>query len=215
MSPLNPSHIANDNGRRKSITGLFGDLLDAEYSTKITIGDIVNLMGARGYGVLILVLNLPNLIPLPLPGLSAIFGVPMALIGLQMFLGLKRPWVPKAILNKSFDRENLLHMFQKATPVLRRVERVLSPRLLFLSEGVMRNIIGAVLMVLAGVMALPIPLGNLILAIPIALIALGLIEKDGIAIMAGFILGAAALAFNLTIVYVGAEAVMGILGGLF
>jgi len=202
-----PESIANDN-RRKSISQLFGDLLTEHHGEKISIRNLVEWMGSRGYGLLILLLDLPNLIPLPLPGLSAIFGIPMALIGLQMIFGLSVPWIPKAIANKTLDRQTFEKLFSAAKPYIEKTEHFLKPRMLFLTHPPMRPFLGLVIMILCGVLALPIPLGNLVLAVPIALIALGLIEKDGLFILCGIIGGALALMFNAAIVYLGVEAIL-------
>ncbi len=208
MNPFNPSHIANDNGRRKSIVKLLDDLLQDTQGEYITIGQLIDTLGTRGYGLLILILDLPNLIPLPLPGLSTIFGVPMALIGLQMLLGIRRPWVPKKIGERKIARDNFIKMFAKARPILEKIERVLRPRLAFLSGNWTRHAIGLAILIMAGVMALPIPLGNFVLAVPIGLIALGMIERDGLFVIAGLFGGAFALGFNLAIVMLGIEGVL-------
>jgi hypothetical protein len=77
------------------------------------------------------------------------------------------------------------------------------------------RLIGAAIFTMAFVMVLPIPLGNLVLAIPIALLALALVEKDGVFVIAGFVMGALGLLFNLVI---GVSVLMGIfiaIGHLF
>ncbi len=214
MNPFNPENLANDN-YRKSVSQLLGDFSKSHQEAKVTIGHLVQTLGSRGYGLLILVLDLPNLIPLPLPGLSTIFGVPLALISLQMLLGFNRPWLPKRILESGIDKDNFHKLFTKAQPAMQKVERVLQPRLMAFTHPWMKPVLGLAIMIMAATMSLPIPLGNLILAVPIALIALGMIEKDGLFVLLGLILGAVALAFNATILYVGIEGVTGIFNNLF
>ena len=210
MNPLNPSHLANDN-QRKSISTLLSGLLADHAGERVSIRDLIDILGARGYGFLIFILDLPNLIPLPLPGLSTIFGIPMALIGLQMFLRLERPWMPNFVLNRSVERATMVRLFDAGKPTIMRMEKFLKPRLLFLTHASFRPFLGLLIMVMCCVLAMPIPLGNLVLAIPIAIIALGLIEKDGLFILCGMVGGIMALFFNAAIVYVGVEAILAII----
>ncbi|TAH37794.1 MAG: exopolysaccharide biosynthesis protein [Alphaproteobacteria bacterium] len=213
MNPLNPPSLANDN-YRKSVSTLLENFGASHQESKVTIGHLVDALGSRGYGLLILVLDLPNLIPLPLPGLSTIFGVPMALISLQLLLGLKRPWLPKSVMERGIDKENFQKLFSKARPIIEKVERILRPRLMGLTHPYMKPAVGLAILVMAATMSLPIPLGNLVLAIPIALIALGMIEKDGLFVLLGMIVGAMALAFNATVVLLGVEGIMKVYNNL-
>lgn len=202
------SSLELPNGRRKSIAMLLDEVLHHCGEQRVLVSELIGALGTRGYGFLILILDLPNLIPLPLPGLSIIFGVPMALIGLQMMLGLKHPWIPKAIMNRSIDREHFEKMFARAKPILEKVERVLRPRWLWLTHDYARPVLGLAILAMAFTLSLPIPLGNLILAIPIGLLALGLIERDGVFVALGLFVGAIALSFNAAIVALGVEGVL-------
>lgn len=209
MNPLNPPPQANDN-RRDSISKLCDQLLESHQASNVSIGDLVKTLGSRGYGFILLVLDLPNLIPLPLPGLSTIFGIPMALIALQMIFREKHPWLPKMVLNRTIDQKNFERMVNKSRPYLQKLERVLRPRYVLMAYPFMRPLIGFSILVMAAVMALPIPFGNFVLAVPIALIALGLIERDGLFIGLGLAIGYMALALNLTIVMLGVEGVLAV-----
>ena len=87
--------VRNEKRQRISeiLVGLAGD-----GSGHLTLGEVVAALGDRGYGLLIFVLTLPNLLPIYIPGLSAVFGIPLALIALQMMMGQPRPWLPAALL---------------------------------------------------------------------------------------------------------------------
>lgn len=200
-----PANTANDNHHRKSISDLLLHVVESHSGPTTTIGEIVEMMGSRGYGVLILLLCLPNLIPLPLPGFSTIFGLPMAFVGLMLTLGARKPWLPKALRNKSIPHNQLELLVKKAHPYLKKIERLTKPRLLALTDDLAKRFLGFSIMIMAGVMALPIPLGNLVLAIPIALISLALIEKDGLLVSIGLVLGLIGLSFNATVVFLGVE----------
>jgi hypothetical protein len=72
---------------------------------------------------------------------------------------------------------------------LRWVERLLKPRLLALTTPYAERFIGGFCIVLAIGAAAPIPFGHNLPALSLALIGLGLVESDGLAILAGTALG--------------------------
>lgn len=171
-------------------------------SERITVAEISAALGDRGFGLLLLLLTLPNAIPVPGPGLSAILALPAALLAAQMALGLERPRLPQRLARWSFPRQRVAALLVRAQPMLERLERLLRPRRPVAGE----RLVGAVCLLLALVLALPIPFGNLPVAWALIVIALGVIERDGLATLAGMAAGAAAVAWNVLLVVAGSEA---------
>lgn len=200
-----PTPHTHDNAFRRSISQLLGDLFRNHPEPRIALRDVVAILGSRSYGLLILILTVPNLIPLPVPGMSAIFAVPIFLIALQLGLGRPSPWLPQKLLNKSFNTKTVSMLFGKAEPLLTKIEHALRPRWLVLSSDKMKIVIGLSIALLAIGMAIPIPLGHILMAFPMMFLALGLIEKDGYYILAGFCTGTLAILFYETIVKFGFE----------
>src|SRR5262249_18454962 len=94
----------------------------------LTLGELVESMGDRGYGLLIAALALPNVLPLYLPGLSAVFGLPLVFVALQLALGRHSLWLPRFALRRSIARAHLARMTAAVVPRLARLERALKPR---------------------------------------------------------------------------------------
>jgi hypothetical protein len=68
------------------------------------------------------------------------------------------------------------------------MERIAKPRLHIFADARSRRIIGVVAIVLGLALVLPIPIiGNIPLGIPICILGLGLVERDGAIIIAGYI----------------------------
>lgn len=196
------SHLHN--GKPKSVIDTLRDIANAtteEPEEKISIIAFSKGLGRRSYGILLLTFNLPNLIPLPLPLLSIFFGVPLAVISLQLVVGFERPWLPKFLSQRGITKTEMLYFCDQADMRYGWVHQLIHPRLPMLTHGITLRLIGLVIFILASAMVLPIPLGNLVLAIPIAILALGLIERDGVFIICGIILGCIGLFFNLFIGY--------------
>jgi hypothetical protein len=168
------------------------DLLDHLARTwpgeRISLGDITQLLGDRGYGVLMLVLTLPCLVP----GISSIAAVPLALVTLQLAIGLPRPWLPRFLADRSLSRADFSRMVERALPHLTRIERLLRPRLTALTGPVGERVIGLACLALALLLTVPI-LFNVPLVVPIALMSLAVLERDGALGAVGLLAGCLAL----------------------
>lgn len=198
---------AANGGRRQRVSevliGLVGD-----GSGQLRLSDVVAALGDRGYGLLIFILALPNVLPLYIPGLSAVFGVPLGLIALQMMLGLPRPWLPQALLRRQIRRQEFATVTQRILPWLMRLERLLKPRLPVLTSPWAERAIGLFALMLAVMLALPIPLTGIPLGAALALMGIGLLERDGFVLMAGVAAGIVAIAYSGLATFAAWEAVV-------
>jgi len=177
---------------RARASDLLNEFLTREHDARITLGAIMDLLGDRAFGALLLILSIPNI--LPVPGLSTATGVPMILIGAQMAAGRSGPWLPRRMTAATLDRDAFLSVMRRARPWAERVERHLRERLPALAGPMAERLLGLAVVVLATILALPIVFGNQPPAFAIALIALGLIERDGAFVLAGLIAGLLAIA---------------------
>ena len=160
---------------------------------EIDLATINQALGSRSVGSLLLFLSLPMVIPVPAPGISVAFGIPLIIISLQLLFGRQSLWLPASIAHRSISRENLHVYVTRALPALRRVEHLVQPRFAGMTSRVAIHAIGAMCLALALIITLPVPLGHLIPGAAISIMALGLIEQDGLAICAGLLTGLIAL----------------------
>src|SRR3546814_1973306 len=131
-----------------------------------------------------------------------------------MALGRPRPGLPGFLLRRSIARSDFQRVVKRVLPWLARVERVLRPRLQQFAHGPAERLIGLACVLLALLLSLPVPLTNIPLAIPVALFALGVLERDGLATLIAAVAGTAAAAFVLSVgwaVLIGAQAFVGLL----
>lgn len=198
---------AANGGRRQRVSevliGLVGD-----GTGQLRLSEVVAALGDRGYGLLIFILALPNVLPLYIPGLSAVFGVPLGLIALQMMVGLPRPWLPQALLRRQIRRQEFATVTQRILPWLMRLERILKPRLPALTSPWAERAIGLFALMLAVMLALPIPLTGIPLGAALALMGIGLLERDGFVLMAGVAAGILAVAYSGLATFAAWEAVV-------
>lgn len=171
----------------------------------ITLGEVLDGMGRAGMGLTILLLALPALIPLPGP-FGMFFGACLALVALQVLAGARRIWLPNWLRARALPAHAVRAMAEKAVPWLLRVERHLEPRRLKVLTGVVaRAALGLPILVLAITIALPIPFGNVLPVLALAVFALALLERDGLAVLVGLILSAVAVGWAVFLVVAGAK----------
>lgn len=198
MTPNSPSENADPgvpvDGRR-TVGMLLRELLARHPEDEIVLGDIVRFFGDRAFGALMLALALPMATPLSaLPGISAVFGLPLTVIAAQLMLGYRRPTLPDALAGRTVRRETLVRAFIKAEPWLLRIERAVHPRFPILTGVVAERVIGIVAVVMATLLALPIPGANQPPAFAVALFAVGILERDGVFVILGAMASVASLA---------------------
>jgi hypothetical protein len=159
-----------------------------------TIGELVDSLGERAFGALMFIFAVPNILPTP-PGTSSILGLPLVILTWQLLIGRQSLWLPSIVRQRRISRDLIATFVSKVTPAMARIERILRPRLGFLvSSDAAERLIGLITFPLAIVLFLPIPLGNMLPAAAIALIALGLAERDGLAVAIGYVLSLASVA---------------------
>ena len=137
------------------------------------------------FGALLLIFAIPNVVPTP-PGTSAITGAPLVFLAAQLMLG-QSPWLPKIIANRSMTREDFAAIVRRISPWLARGERMLRPRMTYLVYPPVEYLTGLLCLILAIILALPIPLGNILPAIAICLFSFGILERDGLCILFGLV----------------------------
>ena len=138
-----------------------------------------------GPGPLLFVLTLPILLPLP-PGVSMVLALPLLLVAPQIVIGRRKIWLPKALSRRTIKRRPLITLIKRILPPLDRVERIVRPRLRFLTGRVGASIVGVACTLIAVVLVLPIPFANLVPALALGAFSIGLTRKDGLFVLAGY-----------------------------
>lgn len=151
---------------------------------KLSLREMVEAFGERGFGAVILMLALMALFPWP-PGGKAVFSVPIILIAVEMALQREKVWLPRWMLKLAVSRESYRTTAARVLPRLRRVERLTRPRWPALTSEAADVVIGVICIMLALMMALPVPFGDALPGLTLALFGLGIIQRDGAFILAG------------------------------
>lgn len=163
-------------------------------SDRVSLGEIVEGAGSRAYGFALLLFALPEAIPLPAMGLTAVVALPLIAISARMaILGTQRP-LPEWLRRRSIRRELLRAAARKGAPMLERIERVARPRPRWRRVASADRLLGTVCLLLAIVIALPIPFGNILPAPCILAVAFGMLQRDGMIIVGALVASAVTVA---------------------
>jgi hypothetical protein len=182
------------------LSALLTEILDGA-DGRITVDRLMQQFGGRALGGLLLIFGLFCALPLP-PGATTVLGAPLLLLAPQMMIGKAAPWLPRRVREHSVDVKDLRRTLPRALPWLRRLEAISRPRLTFLFAPVGQRLIGFVCTLLAIVLILPIPLGNMVPALAVTMLSLAVVQRDGVLAIAGYALvgasmGLLVLAFRL------------------
>jgi hypothetical protein len=141
---------------------------------RISLGEMAEAFGDRAFGLLILLLLLPSLLPL----MASVFGLPVLILGIQMGLGLRVPRLPAFIAQRTIARADLLRLSSASTTWLKRVEKWVRPRPGFFTSPLGDRLFGWLSAYTAIMLILPGPGTNGPPAFGNIVMALGLAEHD-------------------------------------
>ena len=174
---------------------------DAESDT-VTLAWVLDQLHARAFGLFLLILALPCCIPF-LYGVPQVVALPLLFIAGQMVLGWGKPWLPQKLGERLVATASLAALARRADPWLRRVEAVSRPRLAALTRRPLDQLVGLALLAFSISILVPIPATNTVPGISVAVVAIGLLQRDGILVVLGMILG---LVWIGTLLFAGATA---------
>lgn len=141
---------------------------------RITLGQMAECFGDRAFGLLILLLCLPSL----LPGMASVFGLPMLILGVQMGMGRRVPKLPQVLARRSIARADLMRLSGASSRWLGRVERYVRPRPGWFVSAAGDRLVGWLTAYVALMLILPGPGTNGPPAFGNIVMALGVVEHD-------------------------------------
>jgi hypothetical protein len=173
--------------RKTSFSQELRDLSERYRYRPVRLEVILKAAQGRGFHLLLVLIALPFLTPIPLPGFSMPFGLVVAVIGLRLALG-KKPWLPQRLLQRELSPRFIARILGSTSWIVKRLEFILRPRLAVLHDHrVFRRLAGAMI-ALCGlylVPPLPVPFSNALAAFTVLLLAAGALERDGLFFIAG------------------------------
>lgn len=186
-----PDLFDGPTGAPRRLSEDFRELLRDSAGRAVTLGELESRLKGRGFALFILIMSLPFCFPVAVPGLSIPFGIVILLLGLRIALGHK-PNLPGFILRKELSYATLEKIVKFGLKICGAIEKVARPRMHFLRKSSFAvNLIGIGLASGGLQLLLPlpplVPLSNTIPAVSVVLLTAGLVERDGVFVLAGYV----------------------------
>jgi len=166
-------------------------LLEEAPSGHVSLGWVIERLGARSFGLLMFLLALVALVP----GLSGLIGVLLMIPAFQMIMARRAPVLPRFISRRQIPTARLARLILRVVPLLRRAERLFKPRWPTPFETT-RRVVGAVIMLLGVTLIEPVPFSHVIPSLVIMLVAIAYLEEDGVMLCVALAVALASLAIT-------------------
>ena len=159
---------------RDPTSAILDGLLRDQRNDQVTLGWIVERLGERSFGIVMLLVALAGLVP----GISTVAGVALVLPAIQMIRAHQGPVLPRFVATRRLSTRRLARLIGRIVPILRRMERFVHPRWATPFEATKR-VVGFVILLLCPTLMVPLPFSHVIPALVIMLLAFAFLEEDG------------------------------------
>lgn len=195
----------------RSIAQLLLDMKDhpAMAHSRISVEQLTLCFHERGFGLMLLLFALPMALPLPVPpGINILLALPLVFLTAQQMVGRHTLWLPRWVLCQTLDTKSWLSLTDKMVPMLQKLEALTRPRLLYLTGNFTQKMTGLLGVIMALCVCVPLPLTNTVPSFGIAIMALGVLTRDGLFIVTGALIGMAWVSILIgAFLFFGSEAV--------
>mgnify|MGYP003666282790 FL=1 len=155
-----------------------------------TLHEIMDQLDESAFGAGLFFLALPCCIPF-LYGVPQVVSLPMMALAGQMAVGREQPWMPEKFGHRKIDRKGLTQMATGGRKWLGWIETFAKPRLTGITGKKSERVIGFFLCLFSASILVPLPMTNTVPGFGVALTSFGLMQKDGLMVIGGMIIGSA------------------------
>lgn len=179
----------------------------------VTLRQLLAIIGDHGSLFLCAILSVPFLIPVSIPGVSTVFGLAILLLGVGVTLN-RSPWLPRQVIDRPIPAEKLKGVLQRGVGLAARIEAYISQRMDYLTDGAaMGRLNGLAIVFGAVLLMLPlglVPFSNTLPAFAILFLSIGVSQRDGLLVLAGYAMLAATVIYFAVLAYAAIAAGSGI-----
>lgn len=196
-----------------TLRGTLHHTIESIQGRSVTLRDIVRLTGEHGLLLLCALLSLPFLLPVSIPGVSTVFGLAIILISLGITFN-RTPWLPKKIMDRPIDAEKLVPTLKRGMGWVEKIEAYIKPRLEWLTHGPAMGRLNGLMLVFGGVLLMfpfgLIPFSNTLPGFAVLFLAIGMSQRDGLMVLAGYGLTVATVVYFAVLAYLALAAGRGL-----
>lgn len=198
--------------KARAASDVLEEAVNQQQQDRVSVGELMQALHERGFGILLIIFVLPNCVPIPAPGLTSLTALPLLFLGWQLLMGRESPWLPSWLSKKTIRRSLLANVVGKAAPRMKKIEKLLRARLSFASSETGEKIIGAFCILFSLCIALPLPWTNFLPGVGILIMSLGLLSRDGVVILIGGVIGMFGVSTTLAVLIFGPKAIAALIG---
>jgi hypothetical protein len=182
-----------------TLSATLAHTIDGIQGDTVSLRELMAAIGEQGLLLLCALATLPFLFPVSIPGVSTVFGAAIILLAVAVTLN-RMPWLPQRLLDRRLEAARLVPALHKGVRIVSRIDAWVRPRALYMTGDGMATVNGCVL-VFGGLLLMApfglIPFSNTAPAVGILLLTIGMIQRDGVFVLLGY------LGTVLTVVYFG------------
>ncbi len=175
-----------------------------------TLGSLVELFEEKSFALLfVLLLGVPAL-PLPTGGATHVFEIVAVLIALELMAGREEIWLPQRWRKLELAGDRQQRFIAALMRMIRRLERVSRPRLRFLFDRRLSNIVFGLLVICGSIgafVAPPFTGLDTLPALGVVLLSLGVVLEDFLVVVVALAIGVAGVVLE---VVLGSAAIHGL-----
>lgn len=166
-----------------------------EGSDQVTLGKILEMVGRRSFGPLLIVTGVITMMPVigDIPGVPTIMGIIVFLIGIQLVFRAEYFWLPDLLLDRSVKPEKLDKGVGWMRPPARFIDGFLKPRLSIFTDGPAIYVIAVICLFISISMPLIdiVPFSGYVAGLALTAFGLSMIAHDGVVALLALIFTAA------------------------
>ncbi|MCV3271010.1 exopolysaccharide biosynthesis protein [Roseobacter sinensis] len=176
-----------------AISDRLDQLAEGAPGSAVSLAWILGQLHERAFGLFLLVLALPCCIPF-LYGIPQIVALPLMFVSAQILMGRETPWLPERLATRTVAVDGLRNLARRAGPWLRQIEAFSRPRQTQLTRAPLDRFVGLALVLFSASILVPIPGTNTVPGFAVVLVSMGLLQRDGLLVILGTLLGTAWIA---------------------
>lgn len=192
------SNNSRTNQSQLKTSELLNETISSLQGKNVEIGELILQFQRRSFGGVLLILAILAMVP----GISIFAGMAMVVPAYQLLIGLSAPVFPSAIQKRKVSVNALKRWGPKVITWVTLLEKLVHFRWPVLTNTPARRVMGLTIMLLAMVVTIPFPFSNFPPSVAIICFALGLLERDGLMVIIGSLVGIVAFTIGITLFYV-------------
>jgi len=158
---------------------------------RVSMRAMAQAHGPEAHGTSLLLLAMPCL--LPVPGVGTVLGLGMAALAVAMWRGHCTPCLPHRVAELELPRHWAQRVLVGLASAYALAGRHARARMSHLAISGRRSATALAVGLMAAIVVMPIPFGNLLPAVALVFIGLGLVFRDGVAVILGLLMSGVAM----------------------